>query len=89
MSDNDSDKKICEGCEVNVIIEVKENVNNIEGNVIKNIDISVGNEFFSRFEENKIVVLEKSEFFIILWRISELINENKKLLVFFRKLRRF
>lgn len=53
MSDNDSDKKICEGCEVlvNVIIEIKEkyfelNVNNIEGNVIKNIDISVGNEFF-------------------------------------------
>lgn len=46
MSDNDSDKKICEGCEVNVIIEVKENVNNNEGNVIKNIDISVGNEFF-------------------------------------------
>lgn len=46
MSDNDIDKKICEGCEVNVIIEVKENVNNIEGNVIKNIDISEGNEFF-------------------------------------------
>lgn len=88
LSDNDSDKKTCEGCEVNVITEAKENANNIEGNAIKNIDTSAGNEFSQRLEENKTVVLEKSEPLTIPWRTPEPINENKKPSVSPRKSRR-
>lgn len=93
FSDNDSDKKTWEGCEVNVITETKEkhsesNANNIEGNAIKNIDTSAGNEFSRRLGENKTVVLEKSEPLTIPWRTPEPINENKKPSVSPRKSRR-
>ncbi|XP_065935196.1 little elongation complex subunit 2 [Magallana gigas] len=88
FSDNDIDKKTCEGCEVIVITEAKENANNIEGNAIKNIDTSAGNEFSQRLEENKTVVLEKSELLTIPWRTPEPINENKKSSVSPRKSRR-
>lgn len=95
FSDNDSDTKTCEGCEVNVITEAKEkhselNANNIERNAIENVDTSTrpGNEFSQKLGENKTVVLEKSELLTIPWRTPKPINENEKPSVSPRKSRR-